>query len=262
MDMDTTTDITTTPMTAYPTMASVTASDGCQAIRITAITMPDSRAETGLLRLLAWLSPSFPVGGFAYSHGLERAVHDGLVRDRTSLEAWISTLLEAGSGWNDAVLFAEGWRRAAEGDDPAGIASLAEALAGCKERHRETMLQGSAFLQAITNGWPHPALSSLPADCAYPVAVGAAAGAHGVPLEAALGAFLQAFASNLIQAGIRLSVLGQSGAVGTLAALEPLVAGTAARAKGAALDELGSAAILSDIMAMKHETLETRLFRS
>lgn len=225
--------------------------------------MPDGLAGPGLLRLLAWLSPAFPVGGFSYSHGLERAVHDGFVRDRESLAQWISTLLESGSGWNDAVLFAESWRRVNEDKESlAELAALAEALAGSQERHRETMLQGSAFLKAVADGWPHPVLAELPADCAYAVAVGAVAGANGVPLPAALGAFLQAFASNLIQAGIRLSVLGQSGAVATLAALEPLIGMTVARAQESTLEDLGSAALLSDIMAMKHETLETRLFRS
>jgi urease accessory protein len=254
--------ITITAMTMGTNTANATASAGCPAIRTTATTMADGPAGSALLRLLAWLSPAFPVGGFSYSHGLERAVQDGLVGDRDALEEWISTLLEAGSGWNDAVLFAESWRRAAEGRVPADLAELAEALAGSEERHREATLQGSAFLAAARAGWPHPVLADLPQECAYAVAVGSTAGAHGVPLDAALAAFLQAFASNLIQAGIRLSVLGQSGAVGTLAALEPLLARTAARAKSATPDDLGGAALWSDIMAMKHETLETRLFRS
>ncbi|TGP66950.1 urease accessory protein UreF, partial [bacterium M00.F.Ca.ET.227.01.1.1] len=90
-----------------------------------------------LLRLMAWLSPAFPVGGFAYSHGLERAVHDGLVADAAGLASWLETLVEMGSGWNDAVLFAESWRRAREGSDLAEVAALAEALAGSRERHAE-----------------------------------------------------------------------------------------------------------------------------
>ena len=42
--------------------------------------------EAGLYRLLAWLSPGFPVGAFSYSHALEAAVEAGTVRDRASLE--------------------------------------------------------------------------------------------------------------------------------------------------------------------------------
>jgi urease accessory protein len=138
---------------------------------------------------------------------------------------------------------------------------LAEALAGSEERHRESMLQGAAFLQA-TQGWTDVTISRLPTDCAYCVAVGATAGAHGVPLGDALGAYLQAFASNLTQAAIRLGVTGQTGAVETIAALEPLVLATARRAERATLDDLGSATIASEIAAMRHETQYSRLFRS
>lgn len=214
-----------------------------------------------LLRLMTWLSPAFPVGAFSYSHGLERAVHDGLVADPAGLQAWLADLLACGSGWNDAVLFAEAWRRAAGGGDLAELAGLAEALAASEERHRETMLQGAAFLKAASS-WREPLPPDLPADCAYCVALGAVAGAHGVPLPEALAAFLQAFAAGLTQAAIRLGVTGQTGAVSTVAALEPLVLESAARAVRSGVDDLGSATLLSDIVAMQHETQETRLFRS
>lgn len=223
--------------------------------------MPDDRSGPALLRLMTWLSPAFPVGGFAYSHGLEHAVHDGLVSDRAELEAWLTALLEAGSGWNDAVLFAEAWRQAREYGDLAGLAQLAEALAGSAERHTETMLQGAAFL-AAASGWPHPVLQRLPDDCPYCVAVGAIAGGHGIPLGDALAAWLQAFSSNLVQAAIRLGVTGQGGAMQTVAALEPLVLATAGRVSGSTLDDLGSATFVSDVMAMKHEMQYSRLFRS
>jgi urease accessory protein len=214
-----------------------------------------------LLRLITWLSPVFPVGGFSYSHGLEQAVHEGRVADAASLEDWLAQLVEIGSGWNDAVLFAESWRRAGGGGNLAEIAELAEALAASAERHRETLLQGAAFLNA-TGAWPHEAIARLPAECAYCVAVGAVAGAHRVALQDALGAFLQAFISNLTQAAIRLSVIGQSDAVAIIARLEPLLIATAQRAAASGLDDLGGAAFLSDIVAMRHETLYSRIFRS
>ncbi|MCA0013723.1 urease accessory protein UreF [Mesorhizobium sp. B292B1B] len=223
--------------------------------------MTDQPSGIALLRLMAWLSPVFPVGGFSYSHGLERAVHDGLVADATGLAAWLETLVERGSAWNDAVLFAEGWRKAREGGDPAEVAALAEALAGSRERHAETMLQGAAFLKAAA-AWPTPVLECLPADCAYCIAVGAVAGGNGIALQDALCAFLQAFFSNLVQAAIRLGVVGQSGATSLLAGFEPLALATAARASRSTLDDLGGCAFVSDITAMQHETQYSRLFRS
>jgi urease accessory protein len=227
----------------------------------TRIRMSEHSGNLALLRLMTWLSPAFPVGGFAYSHGLERAVHDGLISDQAELEAWLATLLDIGSAWNDAVLFAEAWRRARSGGDLADLAQLAEALAGSAERHSETTLQGAAFL-ATAAGWPTPVTQRLPENCPYCVAVGAVAGGHDIPLEDALAAWLQAFSSNLVQAAIRLGVTGQAGAMHTVAALEPLVIVTAKRAALATPDDLGSATFLSDVMAMKHETQYSRLFRS
>jgi urease accessory protein len=225
------------------------------------IRMTEHPGNLALLRLMTWLSPAFPVGGFAYSHGLERAAHDGLVADRAELEAWLAALLEIGSAWNDAVLFAEAWRRARSGGDLTDLAQCAEALAGSAERHTETMLQGAAFLAAAA-GWPTPTVQRLPENCPYCVAVGAVAGGHGIPLEDALAAWLQAFSSNLVQAAIRLGVTGQAGAMQTVAALEPLVIVAAKRAALSTLDDLGSATFVSDVMAMKHETQYSRLFRS
>lgn len=217
--------------------------------------------SAALLRLMTWLSPVFPVGGFSYSHGLEQAAHEQRVTDADSLEQWLVQLIELGSGWNDAVLFAESWRRASEDGDLAEIAALAEALAGSAERHREAVLQGTAFLSASA-AWPQAVAARLPADCPYCVAVGAVAGAHGVGLADALAAFLQAFTSNLIQAAIRLGVIGQSDAVAILARLEALLLATARRASASSLDDLGTATVLSEIMAMRHETLYSRMFRS
>jgi urease accessory protein len=212
--------------------------------------------HAALLRLLAWLSPTFPVGSFTYSHGLERAVHDGLVDGRDGLHAWIEALVEHGSAWNDAVLFAEAWRRGATGEDTGPTADLAEAMAGTRERHMESTLQGQAFMSAAA-AWG-AGTEALP----YCVAAGATAGRHAVPLEAALSAWLQAFASSQLQAAIRLSVIGQTDAVGILARLEPLILEVAARAARSSLDDLGSCTIAAEIAAMNHETQYSRLFRS
>lgn len=222
--------------------------------------MPDA-AGPALLRLMAWLSPAFPVGSFSYSHGLERAVEEGLISDKSSLASWLSSLVEAGSGWNDAVLFAESWRRARHGGDLAELAALAEALAGSRERHMETMLQGQAFISAAS-AWPNAVQAALPVDCPYCVAVGAVAGGHGISLEDALAAFMQSFVSNLTQAAIRLGVVGQTAATALIAGSEPLILDIAARAARSTLDDLGACTIVSDAVAMRHETQHSRLFRS
>lgn len=223
--------------------------------------MTESLSSRSLLRLMSWLSPSFPVGSFSYSHGLEYAVHDGRVADADSLEAWLRDLLELGSAWNDAVLVAESWRRARTKQDLEELRALGEALAGSSERHLETVKQGAAFLEAA-EAWPGPAPLNLDSDCPLPVAVGALAGVHNIALEATITAYLHAFTANLIQAALRLTSIGQKQGVNVLSALEPVLAETGRRAASATLDDLGSATFLAEIVAMNHETQHSRIFRS
>ncbi len=223
--------------------------------------MSGESGVAALLRLMAWMSPAFPVGGFSYSGGLEKAVEDGRVRNATELSGWVETLLLHGSLWNDAVFLAEAWRCSQDALALSETADLGRALAGSAERYRETVLLGDAFVSAA-GAWPHDVLELLPQDVPYPVAVGAVAAGHGVPLRETLAAFLHAGVSQIVSAGIRLGVAGQKDGVAILAASEVAIAEMAARAVQSTLDDLGSATIIADTAAMRHETQGTRLFRS
>ncbi|UXT23054.1 urease accessory protein UreF [Agrobacterium tumefaciens] len=223
--------------------------------------MSEDRGVAALLRLMAWMSPAFPVGGFSYSGGLEKAVEDRRVGDAAALRDWLETLLRHGSLWNDAVFLAHAWRSAGDAAVLSETADLARALAGSAERYRETVLLGDAFV-AAAGAWPHAVLDLLPKDVPYPVAVGAVAAGHAVPLRETIAAFLHAGASQIVSAGIRLGVAGQRDGVAILAASEAIIAKMAARAMQSTLDDLGSATIIADTAAMRHETQGTRLFRS
>ena len=180
--------------------------------------------------------------------------HDGLLPDATRCGTGSATLIAFGSGWNDAVLFAEALAaRAGRRRSRTKSPSLPKRSPAREERHRETMLQGAAFVAAPAR-WPHPVLERLPADCAYCVAVGAMPARTVCRWKTRSPPSCRPSPCNLVQAGIRLGVTGQSGAIAIVAALEPLVLETAGRAATSTLDDLGSATILSDIMAMKHET--------
>jgi len=221
-----------------------------------------------LYRLMAWLSPAYPVGAFSYSSGIEWAVEAGDVTDAASLQRWLAVMIGEGGGFCDAVFLVHAHRAAAAGDDAAlrAVAELAAAFAPSKERHLETTAQGRAFLATTRAAWPCAALDRLLAlwdgPVALPVAVGVAGAGHGMPLSPVLPAYLQAMAANLVSAGVRLVPLGQTDGQRVLAALEPVVAATAEGALVSALDEVGSASFRADLASMRHETQYTRLFRS
>jgi urease accessory protein len=200
------------------------------------------------------LSPGFPTGAYAYSHGLEWAVERGDVTDADALRDWLADILLHGSGRNDAILL----RHAHRGGELSALNDLAAALAPSRERRTETLDQGTAFIAAAA-AWDPP---QLPDRVAYPVAVGALAARHGIDEDATTAAYIQAFATNLISAAVRLVPLGQSTGLRVLADLEPIILEVAAGSRSATLDDLGGCAFRADLAAMHHETQYTRLFRS
>jgi urease accessory protein len=218
----------------------------------------EMEAPRALLRLMTWLSPAFPTGAFAYSHGLEWAVESGDVCNETSLAAWLTDIITHGTGRSDTIVLRHGHRAAAEPAVLSEIADLAYASAASRERQSESLDQGKAFMLAAA-AWGLP---DAPERIPYPVAVGVVAGAHRISENATAAAFLQAFTSNLISAAVRLVPLGQTAGLRVLAALEASILRTAEETKKATLEDLGGCAFRSDLAAMRHETQYTRLFRS
>ncbi len=214
------------------------------------MSIPD---PTALLSLVQWLSPAFPTGAFAYSHGLEQAISAGDVRSEAALSEWLGDILAHGAGWNDAVLLASALR----GEAVAELADLARALAGSAERLRETEEQGAAFARAraeMTGATAEP----LP----LPLAVAVAARDLALPREQVLALFLHSFAANLVSAGVRFIPLGQSAGQRVLAGLHPLIVELSARAAVATCADLAQTAFRADIQSMAHEGLDVRIFKT
>src|SRR6185295_16529642 len=228
----------------------------------------EERSSAALYRLMAWLSPAYPVGAFSYSSGIEWAVETGDIKDTETLRRWLAVVMAEGGAFCDAVFFVHAHRAVEASDDKAlrDVAELAAAFAPSRERHLETTAQGRAFIEATRAAWPCAALDRLAAAwdgaIAYPVAVGVTAAVHGIAAEPALGAYLHAVTANLISAGVRLIPLGQTDGLRLLAAFESVVEATAGRASATSLDQVGGAAFRADLASMHHETQYTRLFRS
>lgn len=212
--------------------------------------------EAQILTLAQWFSPSYPLGSFAYSHGLEQAIVEGHVTSAATLKAWLHDVVLHGSGRNDCILL----RAAYAADTDAALTEVdayARAFAASAERLSEAQVQGDAFARTTQAIW---GIGGGPA--CYPVAVGAAAARADLPVALTAQMYLHAFVSNLVSAAVRLVPLGQTEGQATLAALTPLCLQVTEETAGCGLDDLGGTAFLSDIAAMRHETLEHRIFRS
>lgn len=209
-----------------------------------------------LHKLNAWLSPAFPVGAYAYSHGLESVVSSGEITNAQTLSNWLSDILLHGSGRNDAILLRHAYHAATPADLKA-IADLACALAPSAERHLETTAQGRAFVTANNGIWGEET-----PEMPYPVAIGAAAGSHEINLDMTLNLFLHAFVANIISAGVRFIPLGQTEGQKLLKGFYAPIEDLVKRTVELTLDDLGGMTFRADMASMKHETLRTRIFRS
>jgi urease accessory protein len=230
--------------------------------------VPRTSDAAALYRLMAWLSPAYPVGAFSYSSGIEWAVEAGDITDAASLRGWLAAMLADGSGFCDGVFLALAHRAASSHDNAAlrETAELAAAFVPSRERQLETSTQGRAFIDIARATWACDGLDEQISACdgsiVYPIAVGVVSAAHKIPLAPAMHAFLHAVVSNWISAGARLVPLGQTDSQRILAALEPVVVATAKRALQATPDDLGSATFRADLASLRHESQYTRLFRS
>ncbi len=199
-----------------------------------------------------------PTGAYAYSHGLEAAIACNQVHDASTLGAWVTRVLERGSGRNDACLMACAWRAehastTAELDDIDGVA---RALVASAERLQEGLSQGRSFTRAAST-WVDTTLADERRMLS--VTSGALAARAGLPLTPVLVASAQAFVSNLIWIGARLVPVGQSEALFVISGLLPRIQEVANAASDMSIGDLGSATPLADIASMRHQHLPSRV---
>lgn len=211
---------------------------------------------TEILTLAQWFSPAFPVGAFAYSHGLEWSIDQGQVREATDAQDWIEAVLHHGAVWNDTLQLAAAYR-AESAEELTMTDATCRALAASRERLIEADLQGQAFCTAVSDVWPIELT-----DLTYPVAVGRAARLMELPLVLTAQMYVQAFASNLAAAATRLVPLGQTDGQRIVQHLTPTCRDIAARAVQADADDLRACSFMTDIAAMNHETQYSRIFRT
>lgn len=227
--------------------------------------MTDTPALAGVdfLRLLSWISPAFPTGGYAYSHGLEWVVEQGVVRDVATLCDWARTLLAHGSLGNDLIILHTAWDVGDDTQKLKEIATFACAAASSRERYEESVYQGEAFLKAAGVWSVTPAAAETQnTRWPLPVVQGMVFRRGGVGKAQAVLSGGYAAVAALVSAAVRLIPLGQTDGLRALAEMEPALQRAASTACSRSLCDVGSACFLADLAAMQHETQTTRLFRT
>ena len=179
------------------------------------------------------------------------AIQDGRIMDQDSLYNWISSLLSHGTGRNDAIMIKSTYEGLPELND------LCLALSASKERYRKRPNWGMLFAVCLTQVMMLIYQKAL-------LILWRLAWRQDIRLNVKLTiqSYLQAFASNLISVGIRTIPIGQQSGQDCLLRLYPVIEDVATASIGATLDDIGGAVFHADLMAMKHENITPRIYRS
>jgi len=228
------------------------------------VAAPDLGRELRLKALLAALhlaSPALPVGGFAYSQGLEMAIADGVVTDAASARRWIEDLLLHVLARFEAPLWLRAFDALTSGELARVRALNAELLAAREtaELRAETQQMGASLLRLFEPfGIDAPELDPV----VYPIAFAAACSAFGIDREAGLTVYLWSWLENQVLAIVKTLPLGQQAGQAMLIELHRSIARAVRLATGLRDDELGSVAVGFAICSARHESLYSRLYRS
>ncbi len=221
-------------------------------------------AVVPLLRLLHLVSPALPVGAYAYSQGLEYAVHAGWVRDEESAYAWLRGLAVRGLGTLDLPILLR-LIRAWTADDQDAMARWNERLLASRETRElraEELHLGHALVRILTGLQVRDAPSLADVPVTFACAFALASVRWGIGATEALGGYLWSWAENQVLAAIKLVPLGQSSGQQLLHRLIDDVPALVDGALTTTDERIGSGTVSQFLASALHETQYTRLFRS
>jgi urease accessory protein len=225
---------------------------------------PDIR----LARLLQLASPTLPVGAFSYSQGLESAVEAGIVHDAASAATWITDVLALSVARMEAPVLLR-MIAAWDANDATALARWnAEFLASreAAELRAETVQMGYSLRRLLLEVCDAPAerLAQLEAldEPSFPASFAFAVSQWKIEPAAALVAYLWSWLENQVMAALKAVPLGQTDGQRLLLRLGAKLPKMAQAAAQLADDELGNFAPGFALLASRHETQYSRLFRS
>ncbi len=205
------------------------------------------------LSLLQFADGLFPAGAYAHSFGLEYYVQCGEVRDAAGVEEFLRAYLEGSAAPTDAVALLCA-ARAGKTGDLAACFSLDETLDAIKtvsELRDASCQMGRQMLRVANHLSGH-----------HPVVFGIVGGVMAWPAEEMAGAYLYSTSAALVGAALRLMPLGQLAGQRILWNIRPLIAKLAEEVQGKTETDMWTFAPALEIAAMRHASLDARLFRS
>jgi len=221
--------------------------------------------------LLQFADGLFPAGGYAHSFGLETYLQSGAVSDPAGVESVVRAQLEGQLASADTVAMLHAMRAAARGDTSACVEldALASAMKPVVELREASCQMGRQTIRIAAAIFDHALIREFAAAVErgttpghQSVAFGVVGGVLGWPAQAAAIAFMHSTTVAIVSAAVRLLPMGQLDGQRIIARLAPAIARLARHAMTRDLDGMSSSAVGLEIAAIRHASLEARLFRS
>lgn len=216
------------------------------------------------LQLLQLSSPSLPIGGFAWSQGLEGAIEQGWLKNEADFAAWVQGVLHHSFAYQEVPLL-QRLHSAAFALDMAELTNWNDetlALRETRELRQEDVQMGGALLKLLRDlnvpialQWPHQ-------DTSYVTAFALASAHHRISLQQACTGFVWSWLENQIAAALKLFPLGQTAGQRVFQQIAPLIGPMIERGLAVDDDSIGISLPGLVLASMQHEEQYSRLFRS
>lgn len=231
---------------------------------IEVVSTVDTDNSLSQFRLWQLLSPALPIGGYAYSQGLEYAVDAGWIKTEQEMQAWLSSMITHLHVQLDLPVLMR-MHQSWSDHDIASVLHWNEFLLASRETS-ELLLEDCQLGQAL-----QVLLKSLNCKLAQPLerdevslaaAISAAAVEWNISVTDLAQAYLWIWLENQVAAAIKLIPLGQTAGQRILYAVAATLAATVDRATQVAGDDIGQSATGLAVASSRHENQYTRIFRS
>ena len=199
--------------------------------------------------LQIWFSSSFPVGSYAYSHGLEAIIDNKLIKNKNDVEEFLNALLFNGTLRNEYIFI----KSVYEGKE---INNLILSSASSKERQIEMVDMGNSFRKIMKQSWD----LELTENTAFTYCLSKAAIHFNIKFEYLIKFYLQSFISNLINVCVKHIPISQKDGQKLNVIYINKIQDFLQESEKLSLEDIGSTFFIGDLFSIKHENLETRIY--
>ena len=199
--------------------------------------------------LQVWFSSSFPIGSYAYSHGLEALIDDNKIINKDNVKEFLDALLFYGTLRNDYIFMKSIYK----GEE---INELILASASSKERQIEMIDMGNSFRKIMKDSWE----LSLPENTSFIYCLAKAGLYFDIKFDDLIKFYLQSFISNLINVCVKHIPMSQKDGQSLNVIFINQIQEFLTHSDKLTLKDIGSTFFIGDIFAIKHENLDSRIY--